>query len=248
MTATDIHLRVKRAQLAASGRDVRMREIRLVRSGEVETLYPGMFSEDFPKPIVANVIDSCARDLAESIAPLPALKCSSRTMVTEADRKRAARKDHIGHSYWAQSKLATVMFSAADQFLSYGFLPMYAEVDFSRNTPVIRVENPVGCYYEKTRFGVVTWFAKVWSERASDLAAKFPEHAAAIQKPTSVWDAAGEDRMVTVVRYCDANQWVLYLPDCGFHVISTYPNLHAGTVYSSSLLIGNDNQGGLCPL
>lgn len=29
---------------------------------------------------------------------------------------------------------------------------------------------------------------------------------------------------------------------------STYPNLHAGTVYSSSVLIGNDNHGGQSPL
>lgn len=225
MTATLIHQRVKRAQVGAASRDVRMREIRMVRAGDVETLYPGMFSEDFPKPIVANVIDSCARDLAESIAPLPALKCSSKTMVTEADRKRAARKDHIGHSYWATSKLATAMFSAADRFLSYGFLPMYAEIDFKRKTPVIRLEDPIGSYYEKDRHGVVTWYAKVWTERAVDIAAKFPEHAARILQPTTVWEESDPNRLLTVVRYCDAQQWVLYLPDCEHHVLTSYENL-----------------------
>jgi hypothetical protein len=220
-----INQRVQQAKHMASGRDIRMRDIRMVRAGDVETLYPGMFSEDFPKPIVANVIDSCARDLAETIAPLPALKCSSKTMVTEADRKRAARKDHIGHSYWEASKLGVQMFSAADQFLSYGFLPFYAEVDFARKTPVIRAEDPVGAYYSKDRFGVVRWYAKVWAEPAAALAAKFPELAVQILRPASVWEEADPNRQLQVVRYCDADEWVMYLPDCHNLILSRYDNL-----------------------
>jgi hypothetical protein len=219
-----VHERVKRGIQDAASRDGRMREIRLVRSGDVNHLYPGLFSEDFPRPIVANMIDTAARDLAETIAPLPALKCSSKSMATETDRKRAAVREHIGYDYWKQSKLAVQMFWGADRYLSYGFLPIYSEVDFDSQSPVIRVEDPIGCYYQKNRFGKVIWFAKRWAEPAQALAARFPEHAARILR-TNEFGEESKGQHLEVIRYCDADQWILYLPDRECLVLSAHANL-----------------------
>jgi hypothetical protein len=47
--------RLKRLKHAASpARDRRMREVTMVRKGEVHLMAPGLFSEDWPKPIIAN--------------------------------------------------------------------------------------------------------------------------------------------------------------------------------------------------
>jgi hypothetical protein len=53
-----------------------MRDVLSVRQGDLSKVYPSMFSEDYPKPLVANFIDVAARDLAEGMAPLPSFNCS----------------------------------------------------------------------------------------------------------------------------------------------------------------------------
>jgi hypothetical protein len=45
-----------------------MRDVLSVRQGDISKVYPAMFSEDYPKPLVANFIDVAARDLAEAMA------------------------------------------------------------------------------------------------------------------------------------------------------------------------------------
>jgi hypothetical protein len=44
-------------------------------------------------------------------------------MKTEADKRRAERKNRIGEHYWRESRLDTQMFYGADQYLTYGFVP-----------------------------------------------------------------------------------------------------------------------------
>jgi hypothetical protein len=120
------------------------------------------------------------------------------------------------------------MLSAVDQYLSYGFLPGYAEVDFKRKTPVLRLEDPQNCYYEKDRLGNTLWFAKVWVEPAHALAAKFPEYAAQILRPNSIYESADEDAQLEVVRYWDDQNEVLYLPQRECLVLNVAPVLTNG--------------------
>ncbi len=214
---------VRRLKTASLGRDQTMREIRQVRSGDISALYPDVFSEDWPKPIVANSIDQIARDLAEVIAPLPALNCSSRGMRTSVDKKKAGEKNKIGSYYWAKSKLATQMFSAADRYLTYGFLPFFVELDFAGHCPVIRAEDPFGCYYENDRWGETRKLARTWTESATVLAGKFPEHAGRLlMNDRGLLDAQAQ---LEVIRYSDTEHTTLYVPQRKNLVLASYANL-----------------------
>jgi hypothetical protein len=56
-------------------------------------------------------------------------------MKTEADKRRAERKNRIGEHGWRESRLDTQMFYAADQYLTYGFLTSRVEPDSSTSGP-----------------------------------------------------------------------------------------------------------------
>ncbi len=231
---------VARLKKLSGDRDARMREIRMVRAGEWDLLQPGMFNDEWQKPIVANQIDVAARDMAEVIAPLPALNCSSRGMVTARDKKRAGNKNRIGNYYWATSKLAVQMLSGADRYNTYGFLPLYVELDFKKSTPVIRVEDPFGCYYENDRWGVTRALAKCWTETAFALAAKFPEHAAVLL--SDEFNRSDPKKDLEVVRFCDTETTTLYCPTRKNHVLVEYKNFTEGCPAQVAERPGLDNE------
>lgn len=189
--------------------------VKLVRRGDIDRLFPDLFSDDIPKSVVANLVDVAARDLAEVMAPLPNLACASGNMRTEAERARSAKKNKIGSYYWRKSKLEVQMFDFADSYNSYGFAAFVLEPDFQRQCPIIRVENPTGLYYGLDRWGNVTELVKEWQATAGELADLFPEHRATIlslgqgkkQREGSSW--------LTMVRYMDRHRTVIYLPECG---------------------------------
>lgn len=70
-----------------------------MRAGDVSNVLPGMFPDDWPRPIIANFVDITARDLAEVIAPLPSVNCSAGHMVSERAKKFTAKRTKIAHWY-----------------------------------------------------------------------------------------------------------------------------------------------------
>lgn len=58
-------------------RDGRMQDVYDVRKGETSRILPGMFPDIWPKPIVANFVDTTARDLAEVTGTVPSINCES---------------------------------------------------------------------------------------------------------------------------------------------------------------------------
>lgn len=225
MAAVDKAVAVKVATLRTrnQARDDRMRTIRLVRAGDVDELMPGFFSDEWPKPIVANFIDVAAQDLAAVLAPLPSLSCASGNMQSDVDRRRAEKKNKIGHDYWQQARLATQMFVGADRWNSYGFLPFYIEADFDRGLPIIQVEDPWGSYYENDRWGRTTMLARCWREHVGVLAARWPEYAHILRRDSAGRPAA-DDTQIECVRYCDDDQTILYVPDRNDLVLTQYAN------------------------
>ena len=85
-------------------RDVRMSRILAVREGRMVEVYPDLFPEGLPAPMVANFVDVVARDLSELLAPLPSFNCS--TLKNTDKAKRAADvRTQIVNNYIYQSRL-----------------------------------------------------------------------------------------------------------------------------------------------
>lgn len=200
-----------------------MDRVRKVRQGRFNEVWPDKFNSEYPTSIVANFVDVAARDLAANLAPLPSLACSAGAMKTDADKRRADRKNRIGYNYWRHSRLEWKMKYGADQYLTYGFLPFWVEADYDDKLPFIHVEDPVGAYYELDREFECVRYAREWHDDVYNLAAQFPEYERAILRdPTKYDGVCAPGKKTLVVRYIDATQVTMYLPERGNMVIASY--------------------------
>jgi hypothetical protein len=91
-------------------RDSRYADLLAIRQGKIDTVFPGMFSEDYPKPMIANFIDIAARDVAEVIAPLPAFNCMTTNSVSDRARAKADLRTMIAAGYRDTANLQTMMY------------------------------------------------------------------------------------------------------------------------------------------
>jgi len=144
-----IAARVKQLREKARERDSRWADVLEVRKGNINKVFPGLFPDDYPKPMVANFIDIAARDVSEVIAPLPAFNCSSTNSVSDRARQKADKRTMIAAGYRDQSRLQTQMFTGADRYVTFGVLPILVEIDYERKTPVINIDD---CYGRSPRY------------------------------------------------------------------------------------------------
>lgn len=210
-----------RLRLQNNERDQRMREIKLVRSGHMDYVFPGLFPEEgpFTRPIVANMVDVAARDLAEVIAPLPSVNCSSSSMVSDAARKFAEKRTRIANNYVTYSHLQKQSYAAADKFVTYGFVPAIIEIDYDEKMPRIKWLDSMGVYFLKDRRDQIKALFQTITYHVDDLIAKFPELEGVI-----MGQVPGSATQIEVVRYHDADVDMLFLPgDGGVELIRT-PN------------------------
>jgi hypothetical protein len=213
---------VARMRSNGADRDTNMSRVLAVRRGRFSEVWPQYFSEKLPTSIVANYVDVAARDLASNLANLPSLVCSAGQMRTDVDLRRAEKKNRIGQYYWTQSRLQTQMKYGADQYLTYGFLPMWVEADYTRQCPIIHVEDPNGAYFELNRWLECRRYVRVWRQDRHELAAMFPEYENRI-----LYDNFGyayQAEQVEVVRFIDDTNVCIWLPECQNMVIASYPH------------------------
>ena len=220
-TMDEITTRVKYLRRSSAERDQRWSDVREVRKGNINKVFPGLFPDDYPKPMVANFIDIAARDVAEVIAPLPAFNCNSTNVVSEAARKRADKRTMIVAGYRDQSRLQTHMFTGADRYITYGMVPFVVEIDYDRNTPIIRVDDPYNSYPEFDRFGRLLSYSKRYLKTIEDLCMEFPEHEAVIR---GRYRQGGQNAQLELVRYHDKDQTVLFLPERKDYVLAKTKN------------------------
>jgi hypothetical protein len=185
--------------------------------------------ESWPKPIVANLIDTSARDMAEVMGAMPSINCSSGIMTTDKAKKFSSKKTKVANSYVQESGLnAGRQVVAADHYGTNGTVIYSIEPDFKEKRPHIRVEDPMGTYTEHDMFGRVVSHSKVWNEEAIHLVTKFPHLLRALKGPentTSSQDTSGwAERKIEVVKYIDAEQITLYLPAHGNQLIQSMGN------------------------
>jgi hypothetical protein len=198
-----------------------MRDVLSVRQGDISKVYPAMFSEEYPKPLVANFIDVAARDLAEAMAPLPSFNCAATNMVSDSARKAADTRTRIVNHYISASELQIQMYTGADWFNTYGMLPAIVEMDYETNNPRIRLLNPFGTYPEIDRFGRTVSITQVMASDAETLASQYPEFYDQIM-PTNLY--APGSPYVSLVRYHDKDQDLIFIPERKNLVLSNIPN------------------------
>jgi hypothetical protein len=198
-----------------------MRDVLSVRQGDISKVFPSMFSEDYPKPLVANFIDVAARDLAEAMAPLPSFNCSATNMVSDAQRKAADTRTRIANYYVGSSDLQLQMYTGADWYNTYGLLPAIVEMDYETNNPRIRLLNPFGVYPEVDRFGRCISMTQVVVTDAETLASQYPEFYDQIINKRAYQTSSP---YISMVRYHDKDQDLIYLPERENLVISRVKN------------------------
>jgi hypothetical protein len=191
-------------------RDARWADLLSIRQGNIQQVFPELFSSDFPKPMVANFIDIAARDVAEVIAPLPAFNCDTTDAISDRARKKADKRTQIAAGYRDSCNLQTQMYTGADRYLTYGMLAFVIEPDFENNRPMIRLDNPIGAYPEWDRFGKLLSYTRRYQKTVRELCNEFPEHEPVIRGP---YEQRGSERMLEVFRYVDKNETILFVPE-----------------------------------
>lgn len=211
LTIEQIGNKVDSLQMRYQARDQRMADITAVRRGDMESVYPEMFPEGMSKPMIANFVDVAARDIAEVLAPLPSFNCMTVNTNSDKAKKAADKRTIIANHYIEFSKLQTQMYTGADWFLTYGFLPFIVEPDLEARMPRIRIENPLGSYPEFDRYGRCVSFSKRYLKTIRELILEFPEYESRI---VGRYGLANTDlnTAIDLIRYEDKDQIVLFLP------------------------------------
>ena len=203
--------RVENLRQRAAERDSRQQDVLAVRKGQIATVYPDFFPEGVDANVVANFIDIVARDLSEVMAPLPSVNCSAANQANDRARRFADTRTRIATNYFAHSDLQVQMYTGADVYITFGFVPFIIELDEEAGLPRIRIENPVGAYPEFDRYGRCIAFAKRYYMGVGEVASQFPEYAnILLGKEMYKSDMTAQ---IEIVRYYDSEQSVLYVPE-----------------------------------
>ena len=207
-----------------SERDKRMREVALVRAGNADQVFRGLFPEGtWSRPIIANLIDVVARDVSEQAGVLPTITAAGDSSLDDSQRTKADKRTKICNYYVASSRLGTELLRGADQLGTYGFVVFRVEPNFKERRPHIHVENSMGAYYDVDRFGEVQVYARSYYRKAGDLAAQFPEYADKILQ-TGAFSRGDTNQLLEVVRWTDKKQSIMFIPERGGMVLAQTPN------------------------
>jgi len=222
LSIEQISARVENLRQRAAGRDSRQQDVLAVRKGNIAGVYPDFFPEGVDANVVANFVDVVARDLSEVMAPLPAVNCSAANQANDRARKFADTRTRIAANYFAHSDLQVQMYTGADVYITFGFVPFIVELDEEAGLPRIRIENPVGAYPEFDRYGRCIAFAKRYYMPVAEVAAQFPEYADILLGNKMY--RTDMSAHIEIIRYYDNQQSVLYVPERGNLLLSSVEN------------------------
>ena len=223
LSIEQVAARVDALRYRSHERDARNLDVLAVRQGKISQVYPQFFPEGIDQNVVANFIDIVARDLAEVMAPLPAVNCSAINKTNDKARLFADNRTRIANNYFLHSDLQVQMYNGADMYITYGFLPFIIELDEEANLPRIRVENPIGSYPEFDRYGRCVAFAKRYTMTLGELVSQFPEYERELLGGFGYKQDL--NAQIEMVRYYDKDQSLIYLPSKNNLVLSMANNL-----------------------
>jgi hypothetical protein len=210
LSMEQVAARVESLRYRNSERDARNLDVLAVRKGQISQVYPDFFPDGVDANVVANFIDVVARDLSEVMAPLPAVNCSAANSVSDRARTFADKRTRIASNYFSHSDLSVQMYSGADWYITYGFVPFIIELDEEAKLPRIRIENPIGSYPEFDRYGRCVAFAKRYLMTLGELVTQFPEFERQLLGGQGYKQDLNNE--VELIRYYDKDQSVIYLP------------------------------------
>jgi len=222
LSIEQISARVENLRFRAASRDSRQQDVLAVRKGEIASVYPDFFPDGVDANVVANFIDVVAKDLSEVMAPLPSVNCSAANQANDRARKFADTRTRIAANYFANSDLQVQMYTGADLYITFGFVPFVIELDEEAGLPRIRIENPVGAYPEFDRYGRCIAFAKRYYLPLGELIASFPEYEALLLGKEG-YDQDLNSQM-EIIRYYDSEQSVIYVPSKNDLILSQAKN------------------------
>lgn len=209
----DIPARVDALRARYSLLDSRNAEVQAVRRGDFESIAPDLFSDQFRRPVVANMIDTAARDMAAMLSPLPAFNCSAPSMLSERARKFADTRTKIARHYIQSSNLELQMADrGADSYNSYGLLVACVEPDFEKKQPYIRIESSIGAYPVWNDKGKTVEFARIYYRDWFSIVADYPE---VNYLKTAYPMGIQNNNLVQCVKYVSSKKCVTYLPQMG---------------------------------
>jgi len=222
LSMEQVAARVESLRYRNSERDARNLDVLAVRKGQISQVYPDFFPDGVDANVVANFIDVVARDLSEVMAPLPAVNCSAANAVNDRARAFADKRTRIASNYFSHSDLSVQMYSGADWYITYGFVPFIIELDEEAKMPRIRIENPIGSYPEFDRYGRCVAFAKRYLMTLGELVTQFPEFERELLGGQGYKQDLNNE--VELIRYYDKDQSIIYLPTRQDLVLSKVKN------------------------
>ena len=223
--ARDIANRVQLARTRNAARDRSYGQLIAIRRGDYESVAPGLFNtSEFDKPLVANLIDTTARDIAEVMAPLPAVNVPPASLSNDSDQKRSDLRAAIANCYIQNSRLQDQMFGGADRYGSFGYMAYIVEPDFIDQMPVIRVSDVPTGYWTADYRGRTVTYAEVMRMSTVDLVAKFGTADNGLEQILrNRYGNFSADHMCDVVRWYDDDHQAMILLDPQITLVST-PN------------------------
>ena len=222
LTIQQVAARVDSLRYRSTERDAKAGDVLAVRQGKIADVYPDFFPDGVDANVVANFIDVVARDLSEVMAPLPTINCSAANAVNDKARKFADKRTRIAANYFVNSDLSVHMYTGADYYITYGFLPFIIEIDEESGLPRIRIENPRQAYPEFDRYGRCVAYAKRYIMTLGELVAQFPEYSG--QLLGSEGYKQDLNAQIDIFRYYDKDQSMVYVPSRHNLVLSQAKN------------------------
>ncbi len=222
LSIDQIAARIDSLRMRSADRDRRHQDVLAVRKGQISQVYPEFFPEGVDANVVANFIDIVAKDLSEVMAPLPAVNCSAANQVSDRARQFADKRTRIASNYFIHSDFQVQMYTGADWYITFGFVPFIIELDEEAGLPRIRIESPIGAYPEFDRYGRCIAFAKRYTLPLAELVAQFPEFEGQLLGEKGYKQDL--HAQVEIVRYYDKDQSLIYMPERHNLVLSSAPN------------------------
>ncbi len=222
MTSADSRItgRVERLRNQYQRHDLKAHVLHCVRNGRWEEIAPGIFSEEWPGPTVANLIDVQIRSFTASASALPSINCSASSMLSEANRDRADKRTKIANHYITTSNLKHQMPMGVDSYASYGLLCFSVHPDMDTQLPRIRVRDSQNVWPVWDADMCTKAVARSYWLPTESLKANYPGVADSLD--TRQFGASAS--MYEVIEYADDKATTTYIPQLGNLVLEEIPN------------------------